>query len=111
MTHLWRIVALGSYFGLLTLLVAWTVWLAPPLVLPRSLVLIVLVGPLLLPLRGILHGRTKAHFGVGLLAIFYFVVGIFNIAGGIVPSGLAWLEMGLSVLLFSSALGYVRAAE
>jgi uncharacterized membrane protein len=111
MTKIWRITTLVGYFGLLSLLVAWTAWLAPPQALPRSLVLIMLVGPLLFLLRGILYGRTKAHLGIGLLAIFYFVAGIFNSAGGIEQNWLAWVEVGLSVLLFCGALGYVRSAK
>lgn len=106
-----QMTAFGGYLGLLILLVVGTVWLAPPQALPRSLVLIVLVGPLLIPLRGILHGRTRAYLWAALLSLFYFVVGIFNIAGGIEPNWLAWLEMLLSLLLFFSALGFVRSAD
>jgi uncharacterized membrane protein len=111
MTTTWRIIALGSYFGLLTLLIAWTVWLAPPPVLPTALILIIFVGPLLFPLRGILYGRARAHFWAGLLALFYFIAGVFDIAGGIEQSWLAWLEIWLSILLFSSGLGYVRCTN
>ncbi len=111
MTQTWRIIALGGYFGLLSLLVAWTVWLAPPRGLPIALVLIILVGPLLFPLRGILHGYARAHFWASLLAIFYFVAGVFHIAGGIEQSWLAWWEIWLSIVLFAGALGYVRCAS
>ncbi|MBL8247941.1 MAG: DUF2069 domain-containing protein, partial [Candidatus Competibacter sp.] len=56
MNSIWRKVALTGYFGLFWLLLFWFAWLEPPDRAPVALVLILLVGPLLFPLRGLLHG-------------------------------------------------------
>lgn len=55
-----RILSLACYLGLIAFGMAWAIWLGE---LPRkeiSLTLLILVAPLLLPLRGILHAREKA---------------------------------------------------
>lgn len=109
---LWRWGALTGLLGLFLLLALRTAWLAPPLYWPRPLVLILLVGPLLLPMRGVVHGRASAHLWAAILAMFYFVVGIYHFAGaepGGEPYHLAVLEILLSLLLFISANLYVRA--
>lgn len=74
-----------------------------------ALVLILLVGPLLMPLRGLLHGRPYTHAWTSFLALFYFTVGVFNVAGPMVHPWMAWLEIGFSVLLFLGAVLYVRS--
>ena len=51
------ILTLTGYLGTLALLTAWYSWLAPSTHFPVALVLLVLVLPLLFPLRGLLHGR------------------------------------------------------
>ena len=71
-----RVITLVGYFGLLLLILNWFTWIAPPAQVPRSLLLIVLAGPLLIPLRGLLNGRRYTHQWVNFLALFYFVVGV-----------------------------------
>lgn len=110
MTRLWRIITLLSYFSLLSLLSLWIVWLAPPRTWASGLTLIVVViGPLLLPLKGVLTGQPRTHLWLSLLAILYFVVGVFYITGVVQQSWLAWAEINLSVLLFAGSLGYARS--
>jgi uncharacterized membrane protein len=101
--------ALTGYFGLLVLLVLWWAWLEPPEQWPIAEALIVLVGPLLPPLRGLLHGRAHAHIWTSLLALFYFAVGIFHVAGPMTRPWLAWLAIGFSLLLLTGVLLYVRS--
>ena len=103
-----RFVTLVGYFGLLGLLLLWALWLAPHPRYPTALVLIVSVGPLLFPLRGLLHGRTYTHAWTSFLALFYFVLGVDNIAAAQAPPWLAWLELFLSLTLFIGCLSYVR---
>lgn len=110
MIRLARITTLAGYFGLFILLMIWKTWLAPSAHYPVSLVLIVLVGPLLLPLRGLLHGRPYTHAWTSFLALFYFVIGVDDIAGGTPEKLLAWLEVILSITLFTGCLAYVRLA-
>lgn len=105
-----RLATLASYFGLLGLLVAWFVWLEPSTLVPRSLMLLTLAAPLLLPLRGLLHGRPYTHAWASFLALFYFVVAVFNLAGDLQRMWLGWTALGLSVALFLSCIGYARLA-
>lgn len=108
MSRFWYAVALSGYFGLFGLLLLWFSWLEPPRQAPVALALILLVGPLLPPLRGLLHGRPYTHAWTGLLALFYFAVGVFNAAGPMGRPWLAWLEIGFSLLLFLGAILYAR---
>ena len=103
-----RCLVLGSYFGLLGLLLLWVIWLAPHPRFPISLVVIVLVGPLLLPLRGLLYGRLYTHALTCFLALYYFVLGVDDVAAAMVWPWLAWLEVILSLGLFVGCVAYTR---
>ncbi len=109
MSRFWHALALTGYFGLLGLLVLWCAWLEPLGQWPVAGVLIVLVGPLLFPLRGLLHGRSHAYVWTCFLALYYFTIGVFHVAGPMVRPWLAWLAIGFSLLLFLGAILYVRA--
>ncbi len=109
MIQLWRAVALIGYFGLFGLLLLWLTWLEPPAHLPVALALILWVGPLLCPTRGLLYGISYTHAWTSFLALFYFVFGVFHAAGPMARPWLAWLDLGFSALLFLGAVFYVRA--
>ena len=108
MTSAARAAALLGYFGLFALLMAWYTIIAPPAYLPVSIVLVLLVGPLLFPLRGILHARPYTHAWASFLALFYFCAGVYNLAGGVQPRWLPWLEIGFSLLFFAGAVLFAR---
>lgn len=104
-----RWTTLVGYFGLLTLIINWFTWIAPPQQVPRSLVLIALAVPLLFPLRGILHARRYTHQWVNFLALFYFAIGI-DVWYSFVDSQ-KWLGMLMvlfSLLLFVGSVMYAR---
>ncbi|BAN68690.1 DUF2069 domain-containing protein [endosymbiont of unidentified scaly snail isolate Monju] len=64
-----RGLSLACYLGLIVFGMAWAIRLGG---LPRnqiSLTLLVLVAPLLIPLRGILHGRNRAMIWGSLAAL------------------------------------------
>jgi uncharacterized membrane protein len=103
-----RMIALLGYFGLLTLLVAKFTLRGEPSGFPVALSLLIFVGPLLLPLRGLLHGRPESHLWATFLALFYFCAGVFNAAGDPAQPWIPALEITLSVLLFLGALLYLR---
>ncbi len=110
----WRYMALSSFLAVLILLSLRIVWLAPPDYWPRSLVLLCLVGPLLLPLRGVIYGRPRAHLWAAILAMFYFVVGSYHGADALTHGHtdrlvLAILDILMSITLFISANLYVRS--
>ena len=104
----WRWLTLLAYFSLFFLLIAKISWLAPPRYFPPALALLAQVGPLLLPLRGLLYARISTHTLTSLLALYYFVWGVFEFSGGD-DLRLGGAEILLSVLLFATALGYVRS--
>lgn len=93
-----RWMALGCQLFALILIANWFTWLSPPESVPRSLLLLVLGVPLLLPLRGVLHARPKSHIGLSFAAIWLFLAGIDMFAN--IP---AWRT--LAGLLTLSALG------
>jgi len=104
-----RALTLVGYLGLFFLMLG-SVALGPALPVPRVLVLLILVGPLLLPLRGLLAGRPYTHIWASYLAIFYFIVAILNITGGAPP----WLAIPQLVLVLAWFVGcylYVRHRE
>jgi len=104
-----RWTALLGYFGLLALLLNWFTWLAPPTQVPRSLLLIVLVVPLLFPLRGMLYARRYTHQWVSFLSLFYFAVGVdvwFNNPPE--QAVLGALTVLFSLLLFVGSILYAK---
>ncbi|MGF1642269.1 MAG: DUF2069 domain-containing protein [Thiotrichales bacterium] len=100
-------VTLAAFFGLFFLLLGWTIGWRPAEGLPRSLVLLALIGPMLLPLRGLLYGKAYTHAWSSFLALWYFVLGVSDAA---LPEtrGVGYGAIGLSLLWFTSALLYVR---
>ena len=71
-----RALALIAYFGLLGVILIWTTWIDPPEIVPIAVALVVLVLPLMFPLRGMLHGRRYTHAWSSLLALAYITLGI-----------------------------------
>jgi len=103
-----RWLTLASYFALLTLLMLWQTVLAPPQLLPISVVLVLLVGPLLFPLRGLLHGRPYTHAWTSFLVLIYFIHGVVEAYSNPAERLYAGLEILFSVLLYSGSLLYAR---
>jgi uncharacterized membrane protein len=99
---------LFGYFATLVLLTAWYGWLAPARHLPTALVLLLLVTPLLFPLRGLLHGRTYTFAWSCFLALLYFTHGVMEAYSDDVTRPLGLLEVTFSSLWFLGALAYVR---
>jgi len=105
-----RWTALSAYFALLAMTLAWYAWISPPEKLPTALVLIALVLPLLLPLRGLLNARIYTHQWTIFLALFYFVLGVAHAA---VPAerlfGIAVIIASLS--LFTACVAFIRLSR
>ena len=99
--------ALMGLFGLIFLILAWNVWISPPTEMPRSLVLLLQLPLLLLPMRGMLHGRPYTFAWATFVALLYFVIGVDNAAieGREVYGG---LEILFSTLMFMGAMIYTR---
>ncbi len=82
-----RNLASASLIALIALCVAWELWLAP--LRPGGSWLVLKVLPLLLPLRGILHGRLYTYRWSSLLIWLYFTEGTVR----------AWTDSGFSATL------------
>jgi uncharacterized membrane protein len=108
MTGFSRALTLAGYFGLLVTLILWPTWLAPPRHLPVAFVLLLLVPPLLLPLRGLLAGRLYTHAWTGFVALGYFLVGM--VEGFANPSARlpAMATVALSLMLFAGSQLFIR---
>ena len=100
----------ASLIALIALCVAWELWLAPQRAGGSWLVLKVL--PLLIPLFGILRGKVYTHRWMTLFIIAYFVEGVvraYTDKG--LSAQLASVEIALAVVLFASAIAYVRRTK
>lgn len=100
----------ASLIALIALCLAWELWLAPQRAGGSWLVLKVL--PLLIPLFGILRGKVYTHRWMTLLIIAYFVEGVvraYTDKG--LSAQLAGVEIALAVVLFASAIAYVRRTK
>ena len=102
------VVSLGAFFCLFLLLVAWNAWLAPSRYFPVSLVLLVLVTPLLFPLRGLLHGKPYTFAWTSLLALLYFCHGLVEAYVNSCERVYASAEALLALSLFSATVLYAR---
>lgn len=101
--------ALAAWLGLFVLLVLWGIWLAPPAPPWRAPWLVLLVGPLLLPLRALMRGRRYTFAWSSMLVLVYFIHGVSAAATG--QPLLGGIEIALSLVYFAAAIGYVRASR
>ena len=102
-----RSMSLIGYFGLILLIFCWHLWIDP---LPPefiSITLLIQIGPLMFPLKGILKAKAYTHAWASYLALFYFVVGIWYAA--VEQSRLFGLLMCLfSLSFFIGAILFAR---
>jgi len=71
--------ALGGYFALLLILILNITWLIPSRQFPTAMVLLILVVPLLFPLRGLLDARAYTYQWASFIALAYVAHGITEI--------------------------------
>ena len=71
-----RGLSLFGYFGLMLLIFCWHLWIDPLAAEFISITLLIQLGPLMLPLRGILNAKAYTHAWASYLALCYFVVGV-----------------------------------
>lgn len=104
-------ISVGAYLALLSLLVIWHAWLHPSLYFPTALVLLVTAVPMLLPLRGLLHGRAQSHLWASFLMLLYFMHGIVEAYVNPLQRAPALAEVALSLAVCVSAALYTRWAR
>jgi uncharacterized membrane protein len=101
-----RILSLLAYFGLLIHVLVWAILANPN---GEAATLLLLAGlPLLIFLRGLLYGRAKTHAWLGIVSLLYFIHGIAEAYSNESARVLAYLEIGLSLLLFFATALYAR---
>lgn len=67
---------LTGFFGLFLLLMAWPTLLSSDHALPTAIILLISVGPLLLPFRGFLDRDLKSCTWISYISLPYFAHGI-----------------------------------
>ena len=105
-----NVITSASLIALIALCVSWELWLAPQRAGGSWLVLKVL--PLLVPLIGILRGKIYTYRWMTLFIIAYFVEGVvraYTDQG--LSAQLAAIEIALAVIIFASAILYVRQPQ
>lgn len=98
--------AAASWLALLALCVLWEWQLAP--LRPGGSWLVLKAAPLLLPLRGILHGDLKSMQWALLLVLLYIAEGSVRVVDAPPAGRLAMIEIALGLLYFSAAIVYLR---
>ena len=106
-----RMATLFGYFGLFALTLLWVTVLSPSPRIPTSVMLIIFVGPLLIPLRGILYGKPPTHIWTAFLVLLYFMHGVVESWANPAERWLAMTEILLSILLFTGCFFYVRLSN
>lgn len=102
--------AAASLIALILLGLAWELWLAP--LRPGGSWLVLKVLPLLLPLRGILHGRLYTYRWASLLIWLYVLEATVRMLSDPGPSAtLAAIALALSLTFFVCAAAYIRLAQ
>ena len=102
-----RWLTLLGYFGLMGFIFIWLLWIDPLPPHEISLKILLGVGPLLFPLRGLLHGRAYTHAWSMYLALFYFVIGIWY-AGAEQDRLFGIMISALSLMFFLGSMFYAR---
>jgi uncharacterized membrane protein len=103
--------AMCCYLSLVGLILLWHAWLSPPRPEMISLTLLLHAGPLLLPLRGLLHARRYTFKWSGMLIMAYFIHGVAAAANAGAQRPLGILEIVLSLGFFLGALRFLRLSR
>ncbi|MCB1737117.1 MAG: DUF2069 domain-containing protein [Gammaproteobacteria bacterium] len=97
-----------GHIGLIGFISAWLIWLSPSKYFPVAMGLIFLVGPLLLPVWGVLHEGKRSIAWAIYLSLPYFTLGVGEAFA--IPDERAYglLIVALSLLMFLGAMFTLR---
>ncbi|MGR8929987.1 MAG: DUF2069 domain-containing protein [Gammaproteobacteria bacterium] len=104
-------VGLIGFFGLFFLLMAWHSVLAPSIHFPVALMLLVIIGPLLIPFKGLLNRCLKSCTWMTYLSLPYFIHGVTEAYVDQAHRTYGLLEVLFSLMLCFGAGLYVYKAE
>lgn len=105
---IFRALLVTSHLGLIGFIMLWMAWLSPSELFPVGLTLIVMISPLLLTLRGVLHGRMRPMAWTIFLSFPYFAHGVGEWIANPAESLYGMIEMLLSIGLFLGAMLSIR---
>lgn len=91
----------------MALLLLWIIWISPP-ESPKSIALAIALVPMLLPLRGILHGKNYTHSWASFLSLPYFAFGVDALVHKAQNNWLGLLLMISSLLWFFGCIYFAR---
>lgn len=100
--------ALIAYFALFGLLMAWFTILVPPTKVPVAIVLLLMLTPLVLPLRGFLRGNPRSCTWISYISLIYFIHGVVESYANVAERWYAVTETILALILFFGTIYYVR---
>lgn len=100
--------ALTGYFSLFIILILNTIWLIPSRHFPTAMVLLVIVSPLLFPLRGLLHSKTYTYQWASFLSLGYFAHGIAEVTAYPENWYAGMLETVAAVMMYLGCVLYAR---
>lgn len=108
--RIWHITAIACLYALLLLCLSWELWLAP--LRPGGSWLVLKVLPLLWIAPGITRGRMYTYRVSTMLILAYFTEGVVRAwSDEGLSANLALAEIMLSVMLFGSAIAWIRASR
>ena len=102
-----RWLTLSGYFSLLFGLFAWHLLIEPPAKHLISIIIFFQLGPLMLPLFGLLKGKIYSHACSIYVAIFYFIVGVWY-AGSSEDLKIGLFVIFTSLVFFLGTVLYTR---
>lgn len=100
--------ALTGYFSLLIILMLNIVWLIPSEQFPTALVLLVIAGPLLFPMRGLINNNTYTYQWASFLSLAYFAHGITEISAHPEIWYAGVLETLAAIMMYLGCVMYAR---
>ena len=102
-----RWLTLSGYFALLAGLFVWHLLIDPPAKHLISIIIFFQLGPLMIPLFGLLNGKLYTHAWSMYMAIFYFVIGVWYAAKD-EDLGIGLYVIFTSLLFFTGTVIYTR---
>ena len=100
--------ALTGYFSLLIILMLNIVWLIPSEQFPTALVLLVIAGPLLFPMRGLINNNTYTYQWASFLSLAYFAHGITEVSAHPEIWYAGVLETLAAIMMYLGCVMYAR---
>ena len=97
-----------GYFGTMLIILAWYGWLAPPTRLSPAIAITLLVLPMFMVLRGLLHARRRTFAWSLFLSFIYFTHGVVEAWGSANARPWALFEIVFSLCWLIGGIFFIR---